>query len=141
MGSEMCIRDRLALVLAGTKTATCSSAWSWEHEFEVPLAPGMLTVILDGSKRPRCVLETTSVDRTTYREVTADFARAEGEHEPADLDDSSVLNHWRTGHWAFFARTLPLIGCEPSQDMPVLCERFRVIYHEENDETRPSGGI
>ena len=49
-----------------------------------------------------------------------------------DLDDESVLAHWREGHWAFYARTLPLIGRAPSQDMPVLCERFEVIYHEEN---------
>ena len=123
--------DLLALVLAGTKTATCMSAWSWDHEFEVPLAPGMLSVIVDGSRNPRCVVETISVEEVPYREVTADFARAEGEHSPFDLDDDSVLKHWRTGHWAFFSKTLPLIDREPSQDMPVLCERFKVIYTED----------
>ena len=122
--------ELLALVLAGKKTATCMSAWSWDREFEAPLVPGMLSVILDGAKTPRCVVETTSVTRVAYRDVTADFARAEGEHTPSDLDDDSVLRHWRTGHWAFYAKTLPLIGREPSEDMPVLCERFKVIYRE-----------
>ena len=123
--------DLLALVLAGTKTATCMSAWSWEHEFEVAVAPGMLSVIVDGSGNPRCVVETVSVERMPYGEVTADFARAEGEHTPADLDDDSVLDHWKRGHWAFFSKTLPLIGREPSPEMPVLCERFKVIYTED----------
>lgn len=122
--------ELLALVLAGTKTATCMSAWSWDEEFETPLVPGMLSVILDGSKTPRCVVETISVTRLAYQDVTADFARAEGEHTPADLDDDAVLKHWRAGHWAFYARTLPLIGREPSEEMPVLCERFKVIYRE-----------
>ena len=126
--------DLLALVLAGVKTATCLSAWSWERDSEIPLSPGMLSVILDGAGHPRCILRTTSVTRTKYENVTADFARAEGEHSPADLDDESVLTHWREGHWAFYARTLPLIGRAPSQDMPVLCERFEVIYHEENQK-------
>ena len=122
--------ELLALVLAGTKTATCMSAWSWDQEFEAPLVPGMLSVILDGSKTPRCVVETISVTRLAYQDVTADFARAEGEHTPEDLDDDAVLKHWREGHWAFYARTLPLIGRAPSEDMPVLCERFKVIYRE-----------
>lgn len=126
--------ELLALVLAGKKTATCMSAWSWDHEFETPMVPGMLCVILDGSKSPRCVIETISVNRVAYQDVSADFARAEGEHSPSDLDDEAVLRHWRTGHWAFYAKTLPLIGREPSQEMPVLCERFKVIYHEEHDE-------
>ncbi len=47
-----------------------------------------------------------------------------------DLDDDAILKHWRAGHWAFYARTLPLIGREPSEEMPVLCERFEVIYRE-----------
>ena len=131
--------DLLALVLAGVKTATCLSAWSWEHESDVELSPGMLSVILDGAENPRCILRTTSVTETAYRDVTADFARAEGEHSPLDLDDESVLEHWREGHWAFYARTLPLIGRAPSEDMPVLCERFEVIYHEEDGARREQG--
>jgi hypothetical protein len=31
-------------------------------------------------------------------------------------------------HWRFFSRTLPKIGKEPTEDMPLECERFRLIY-------------
>ena len=120
----------LDLVLAGTKTATCMSSWAWDHEYDQPLVPGMLSVITDGAGVPRCVVETTHVRKVAYKDVTAEFARAEGEHDPADLPDQEVLDHWREGHWAFYLRTLPPLGFTPTPDMPVLCERFKVIYRE-----------
>lgn len=68
--------------------------------------------------------------RTNIKSVCAEFAREEGEHKPLDLPDEQVLEHWREGHWAIFERTLPLIGYTPQLDMPILCERFKVIYQE-----------
>lgn len=120
----------LALVLDGTKTATCSALWAWEHDHQTPPAPGLHAVILDGSGSPRCILETTEIEITEYQRVTPDFARAEGEHTPLDLPDPEVLAHWRQGHQAFFERTLPQIGRAFAPDMPVVCERFRVVYQE-----------
>ena len=122
--------ELLALVLAGTKTATCTSLWAWEVEQNIPLVPGTLAVILDGSGQPRCVVETLRIEQVAYRDVTAEFARAEGEHDPPDLPDDEVLAYWRKYHWEFYLRTLPPLGFTPSPDMPVLCEHFRVIYTE-----------
>lgn len=123
--------DRLlALVLAGTKTATCSSLWAWEHENESPITPGTLALILDSAHTPHCVIETTAVEIMPYNQVPASFARAEGEHSPLDLPDDQVLAHWRQGHWSFYNRTLPPLGLTPTQDMPVICEHFKVIYTE-----------
>ena len=131
-GDSPALRDQLIeLVLAGTKTATCTDLWSWEKEQDTPIAPGMLTLALDGSGRPRCIIETVKVEQTTYEEVTAEFARAEGEREPLDLPDDLVLENWRTYHWAYYSRVLPAIGREPALDMPVLCEHFKVVYSEE----------
>ena len=120
----------LALVLSGTKTATCTSLWALEHDNEAPPVPGTLEVILDGSKKPRCIIKTVQVQQVAYEDVTAEFARAEGEHEPHDLSDEHVLQHWRDGHWAFFTRTLIPIGYVPTQDMPLIFEHFKVIYIE-----------
>jgi uncharacterized protein YhfF len=58
---------------------------------------------------------------STYDEVDAKFAYEEGEGDRS-------LEYWRDAHWRFFSRTLPTIGKEPSVDMPLVCERFRVIY-------------
>ena len=121
----------LALVLAGTKTATCMSLWEWEHDNDAPLQPGMLSIICDSDGTPRCVIETDRVEQLAYQDVTADFARAEGEHEPLNLQDELVLEHWRTYHWAYFIRALGAIGRTPSLNMPVLCEHFTVIHAED----------
>ena len=119
-GPEMA--DELgALIAAGTKTATCSSLWEWEAEGEAVPEPGLITVVLDGRGRPLCIVETTEVTVRKYSEVDAGFAREEGE---GDLS----LEYWREAHRNFFSRYLPKIGKEFSKDMPLVCERFRLIY-------------
>lgn len=119
-GPEMA--DELgALIAAGTKTATCSALWEWEAEGESPPETGAVTIVLDGSGSPLCIVETVEVTVRRYNEVTADFAREEGE---GDLS----LEYWREAHRQFFTRTLPKVGRGFSEDMPLVCERFRVIY-------------
>ena len=77
--------------------------------------------MLDGRGEPLCIVETVEVSIRQYNEVDADFARDEGE---GDLS----LNYWREAHRNFFSRVLPKFGKEVSEDMPLVCERFRVIY-------------
>lgn len=116
--------DLLVPILQGIKTATCSSLWEWEHENEAPLVPGTIAAIIDGSGNARCIIETHEVIPTPYNEVDAQFAYDEGEGD-------RTLEYWRIAHWEFFSRTLPRIGKQPTQTMPLLCERFRVIYTED----------
>jgi uncharacterized protein YhfF len=119
-GSEMA--DELGtLIAAGTKTATCSALWEWEVEGGALPEPGIITVVIDGSGQPLCIVETVEVTVRKYNEVDADFAREEGE---GDLS----LRYWREAHRNFFSRSLPKIGKEFSEEMPLVCERFRLIY-------------
>ena len=114
--------DELGTLIAqGTKTASCSSLWDWEAEGKSLPGNGLITIVLDGRGEPLCIVETTDTTVRKYNEVDAEFARAEGE---GDLS----LNFWRAAHKNFFSRTLPKIGKEFSEDLPVVCERFRVIY-------------
>ena len=110
-----------ALIAQGTKTGTCSALWEWEAEGNTPTQVGELTVALDGRGEPLCIVETVEVTIRKYNEVDADFARAEGE---GDLS----LEYWRAAHKRFFTRVLSKFGMEFSEDMPLVCERFRVIY-------------
>jgi uncharacterized protein YhfF len=119
-GPEMA--DELGgLIAQGTKTGTCSALWEWETEGNLIPEVGLVTIVLDGKGEPLCIVETTEVFIRKYNEVDADFARAEGE---GDLS----LEYWREAHRNFFSRTLPKIGKEFSEDMPLVCEMFRVIY-------------
>lgn len=126
-GDNPVLADELAaLVVAGTKTATCSALWEWEAEGQ-PLPPvGLHTTVLDGQGVPVCIIETTEVTVRAYDQVDAQFAWEEGEGDRS-------LDYWQTAHWRYFTRTLPRIGRTPTPDMPLVCERFRLVYAAAGD--------
>jgi len=110
-----------ALIAQGTKTGTCSALWEWEAEGEAIPEKGLVTIVLDGKDEPLCIVESTEVTIRNYNEVDAQFAHDEGE---GDLS----LEYWREAHRNFFSRTLPKIGKEFSEEMPLVCERFKLIF-------------
>ena len=121
-GDSPRLADELgALIAHGTKTATCSALWEYEAEREPLPEVGVKTIVLDGNDDPLCIVETTEVEVRPYDKVDAQFAYEEGEGDRS-------LEYWREAHWRFFSRTLPGLGKEPAMDMPLVCERFRVIY-------------
>ncbi len=121
-GDNPTLADELgALVLAGTKTATCSALWEWEAEGNPIPQVGAFWIVLDGRGAPLCITETVEVTTRRYDEVDEDFAAAEGEGDRS-------LAYWRDAHRRFFTRTLVAIGKEFAADMPLVCERFRVVY-------------
>jgi len=114
--------DELGTLIAqGIKTGTCSAVWEWEAEGNPIPEKGLITVVLNGKDEPLCIVETMEIVIRNYNEVDADFARTEGE---GDLS----LDYWREVHKNFFTRTLGEIGKEFSEDMPLVCERFKLIY-------------
>ena len=121
-GDNPALADELgALVLEGKKTATCSALWEWEAEGNPVTTAGSFWIVLDGSGAPLCIVETVEVAFRRYVEVDAAFAYAEGEGDRS-------LEYWRAAHQRFFTRTLAAIGREFATDMPLVCERFRVVY-------------
>ncbi len=121
-GDTLQMADELGqLVISGIKTATSSSLWAWEAEESLLPQPGLLSIILDGKDRPICIIETTEVYVCRFSAVDEEFARDEGE---GDLS----LAYWRKAHKKFFTRQLTKIEKEFNEEMPLVCERFRVIY-------------
>lgn len=121
-GDNPRLADELGqLILQGVKTATCSALWEWEAEGSPLPEVGQKTIVLDGHNEPLCIIETTEVTVRRYSDVDEQFAYDEGE------DDRS-LESWRKGHWQFFSRVLPKIGKAPTLEMPLVCQRFRLVY-------------
>ncbi|MBD8869404.1 ASCH domain-containing protein [Nocardioides sp. MJB4] len=114
--------ELLTLVLAGTKTATASARWDYDAEDEPLPQPGALSIILDGSGHPRALIETTEVAVVPFAEVDEEHAHLEGE-------DDRTLASWREVHQRFFT-DLAAPGHAFTSDMPVVLERFRVVYQE-----------
>ena len=112
--------DLLSLVLDGTKTATAGALWDFESENEPLPEPGSLSIILDGRGHPRALIECTAIDVVPFDQVDEEHALLEGE---GDLS----LEHWRGVHERFFTEVATHEhGFQ--QDMPVVLERFRVVY-------------
>lgn len=127
IGPEMA--DKLgALIMQGTKTATCSLLWEYEHEGEPVPHAGQLTIVTAGDGRPLCLIETCSIEIRQFADVDAQFAYEEGEGDRS-------LAYWRDAHWRFFTQVCDMIGRTPSEDMPLVCERFRVLARA------PSAGV
>ena len=122
-GDSPGLADELGgLIVGGSKTATCSALWAFEAEGSPIPTVGLLTVVLAGNKEPLCIIETTEVEIRPFNEVDAQFAYEEGE-------DERTLESWRREHWIFFSRVLPRdYGLQPAEDMPLICERFQVVY-------------
>jgi uncharacterized protein YhfF len=101
----------LALVLAGTKTATCWDA----REGLKGSAVGDRWVVLDGARTPRAVLRTLALHQCAFAAVDSDFAFAEGEGD-------RTLDDWRVQHQAYFTDQGHF-----APDMLLWCERFELV--------------
>ncbi len=99
-----------ALVVSGRKRATVNT-------LDAPDCPkvGELWIVLDGDKRPVCVIETLELFPRRFDEIDEAFAFEEGE-------DDRTLASWREAHENYFRR----LGVF-SPDMTLLCERFRLV--------------
>ena len=126
--NERSANELAQLVLAGTKRATAGLVWSFEGA-SVPLPKvDDLSVVTNWAKTPLCIIETERVDIVAYDEVSEEFAAREGEGDGS-------LQYWQQAHWAYFGRECQRIGCAPGPKMPVVCERFEVVFRRrhEND--------
>lgn len=121
-GDSAALADELGqLVLSGIKRATTGSVWSSEATGQRLPRPGDLSVVTDGAGTPLCIIETTQADVMPFDDVSAEFAAVEGEGDGS-------LAFWRQAHIAYFTRECQRAGRTFSGDMPVSCERFRVVY-------------
>ncbi|PMM56808.1 ASCH domain-containing protein [Vibrio splendidus] len=109
------------LILNGEKRASCGLEYWYTHEGETRPIIGHLQVVTDWNGKPICIVEITSVSSCPYNEVTAEFAAAEGEGDKS-------LEWWKKAHWNFFSRECEELKINPSEDMMLVLERFKVVH-------------
>lgn len=123
-GDTMELADELIhLVLQGTKRATAGAVADYEAENEALPAAGDLSIVTDGSMRPRALLEVTEVRVGPLSSVDEAFAFDEGEGD-------RTRESWLDGHTWFFTRAYARLGLEFHPDIPVVFERFTLRYSE-----------
>lgn len=109
------------LIMRGEKTATASLL----SEFELTGKPlpdvGALTIVVDGQDRAVGIIETVEVRIAPFCDVDARFVDEYGEGDRS-------LHFWRTMMWGYYAEECERLGVVPSEEMPLVCERFKVVY-------------
>ncbi len=116
--------ELLALVLSGVKRATAGSVAEYEAEGEALPQVGDFEIALDGTMRPRAVLQVTDVRVGPLSSVDEQFAYDEGEGDRS-------REYWLNAHTTFFERLLSGMGIEFDLHMPTIFQRFDVPYQEE----------
>lgn len=109
----------VADVLAGERTATSGAAAQWEAAEEELPRPGTLSILCDGSGRPRALVRTVVVEVLPFEQVPVEHAAAEGE-------DS--LESWRTTQRAELAGVLAGLGQAFTPAAPLVLERFTLVH-------------
>ena len=104
----------LSLVRDGTNTATCGALRDFQDSGEILPEVGRRDIALNWDDTPSVVIETLAVDLMAFKDVPESFALAEGEN--------NSLAGWRRSHRAYFERNGGW-----SEDMMLVCERFRVV--------------
>jgi uncharacterized protein YhfF len=109
------------LVRDGVKTTTSSLVWGLEHIGQPLPKVGNIELIVDGNGEPLCIIELTEVEIKPFNAVDEQFAYEYGEGE-------RTLSYWLRDNWEYLSRWCHEIGREPSETMPLVFQRFRVLY-------------
>lgn len=109
------------LAQTGIKTASSGLVWEMAYNGLQPPQVGDLAIVTDGAGEPLCVVEITEVVFKPFNEIDEQFAFDYGEN-------ARTLAEWRVDSWDYFTHWCAVIGREPSETMPLVCQRFRRVY-------------
>lgn len=114
--------ELLALVLSGTKQATCCLA----RDFSTAERPkiGDHWIITDGRGQAVCIVKTTQTEFVRICDVSAEFAFIEGEGD-------RTLAYWKREHDAYFMRQAAREGFKYDDKMIGICETFEKVWPDD----------
>jgi len=110
----------LDLIRSRAKTGTFAVDWEFDAAPAGRPRPGDLFIVVDADGEPGALIRITETRVLPFADVGPVEVACEG---PA-LRDVAL---WRRVHWDYWSRTLQGIGRQPSEDMPILFQRFEVL--------------
>ena len=119
--TEHMANELAALVVSGVKTATSSLLWTLEQEQQSIVRVGDYSIVTNWEQRPVCLIQTTEVHLVPFKDVDAQFAYDYGEGE-------RTLAWWKQQVWDYYVQECARIGRQATEGMPLVCERFQVVY-------------
>ncbi|HAS62473.1 MAG TPA: RNA-binding protein [Vibrio sp.] len=109
------------LVDVGIKRASCSLKQGYDIDDEPLPLVGRLTVVLNWSQEPVCIIEHKDVSICRFSEVTEEFAALEGEGDGS-------YQWWHNAHLQFFTQYAAEVGAQFTEESELVLERFEKVY-------------
>ncbi len=109
------------LVKMGQKTATSALVWEEEAKGERPARVGDVVVVTDWDGGPSCIIEIIEAEVRHFSGIDERFAFDYGEGDRS-------LRWWREAMWDYYSEVCRRLGQEPSLNMPLACQRFRLLH-------------
>jgi uncharacterized protein YhfF len=119
--TETSARELAALVVSGLKTTTSDLLWTVELNQKPLVQMGDFSIVTDWDEKPVCLIQTTEVRVLPLEQIDAQFAFDYGEGD-------RTLEWWKREMWRYYVHECKRIGRKATRDMPLVCERFRVVH-------------
>lgn len=110
-----------ALVKQGVKKATSSLAILYKQTNEQLPQVGEISIILDSTNRPVCIIQNKAVSLIPYNEMNETHALKEGEGDKS-------YRYWKETHDVFFKDYLAEYNLPFSEQLLICFEEFDLIY-------------
>ncbi|MCU0759205.1 MAG: ASCH domain-containing protein [Steroidobacteraceae bacterium] len=122
-GSKAMADVIVPLILAGEKTGTFALAAEFESDPERAPRVGDWYVVTWFEGPPALLYRVTEVEVVPFEGIGERHVQVEG---PSARD----VKVWRDIHWPYWGGMMKQWGREPSMQMPVIFQRYEVVYPE-----------
>ena len=119
---EALCEELLGLIARGEKTGAFSRPKELEASGQMPV-PGDYVILTDFAGEPRCLVRMVECRLTKFSDISAEQTACES---PAARDPEV----WRGFHRRYWTAMLAAEGDTFTEDMPVLFQRFKLLYSE-----------
>lgn len=121
-GSSAAMADVIIdLIAAGEKTGTFALAAEFDAAPEQAPAVGDLYVVTRFQGPAVLLYRITAIERVPFEGINHDHVQVEG-------PSARTVEVWRKIHWDYWGGLLRARGREPDMQMPVIFQRFEVLY-------------
>ena len=111
----------LELIQTGDKTGTFTLPWIVARTDQPPPKSGDAIILVDFDGKPKQLVRLTAVDEVPFGKITS-------EHTAIDGTPVRGLDVWKPLHKQFWNHMLEPFDLSVCDDMPVLVEKFELLY-------------
>ena len=114
-------REVIDLIRSGDKTGTFTLPWIVANTEQAEPVVGDTIILIDFDSRPELIVRLTHIETVAFGDVSES-------HTAIDGPPVRALSIWKPLHTNYWNGMLAPHGMQVSDDMPVLIEKFELLY-------------